>query len=180
MKYLSQFHATTILGVQHQNRTALGGDGQVTQGEMVIKANARKVRKLADYDILAGFAGTAADAMTLFDKFEARMEQYHGKMERAIVELAKEWRTDKYLRHLMAQLAVLDRNRLFIISGTGDIIEPDDHIVAIGSGAGYAKAAAQALVKYSNLSAAEIVTEALKITAAICIYTNEQITVLEL
>jgi len=174
------FRATTILGLIHQGKAAIGGDGQVTFGDVVIKSNAQKVRKMGNNSILAGFAGSAADAMSLFEKFEGRLEQYRGNLERAAVELAKEWRSDKYLRRLEAQLAVMNNEKVFLISGNGDIIEPEDKIIALGSGGGYARAAGRALIAHSQLSAKEIVTEALRIAASICIYTNEHIQVLEL
>jgi ATP-dependent HslUV protease subunit HslV len=174
------FRSTTILGVKKGNRVAMGGDGQVTLGETVMKEKAMKVRKLYDDSILVGFAGAAADAFTLFDKFEKTLEQYHGNLYRSAVELAKEWRTDKYLRRLEALLAVADKKSALVISGTGDIIEPDDNIVAIGSGGPYALAAARALLQHTNLDAASIVKEALEITAKICIYTNARITIEEL
>jgi ATP-dependent HslUV protease, peptidase subunit HslV len=176
----SGYHATTIVAVRHQGRTALGGDGQVTLGETVVKAGAQKVRRLKDGRVLAGFAGSVADAFTLFEKFEEKLERYPGNLPRASVELAKDWRTDRYLRRLEAALAVADRAHLFLISGDGNVIEPDDEIVGIGSGSGYAVAAARALKTYSNLNAAEIVRESLGIAADICIFTNREITVLEL
>jgi len=171
----SQLRATTILGVIHQGKAVMGGDGQVTLGDTIIKTNANKVRKMSNAPVLAGFAGSAADAMTLFEKFEGRLDQYRGNLERAAVELAKEWRSDKYLRRLEAQLAVMNTQKIFLISGNGDIIEPDDKIIALGSGGNYAKAAARALIQHSTLPTDEIVREALKIAASICIYTNEQI-----
>jgi len=174
------FRSTTILGVKKGNSVAMGGDGQVTLGETVMKEKAMKVRKLYDDSILVGFAGAAADAFTLFDKFEKTLEQFHGNLYRSAVELAKEWRTDKYLRRLEALLAVADKKSALVISGTGDIIEPDDNIVAIGSGGPYALAAARALLQHTNLDAASIVKEALEITAKICIYTNARITIEEL
>ncbi len=174
------FRSTTILGVKKGNGVAMGGDGQVTLGETVMKEKAMKVRKLYDDSILVGFAGAAADAFTLFDKFEKTLEQYHGNLHRSAVELAKEWRTDKYLRRLEALLAVADKKSALVISGTGDIIEPDDNIVAIGSGGPYALAAARALLQHTNLDAASIVKEALEITAKICIYTNARITIEEI
>lgn len=173
----STFRATTILGVRRKGQTAFGGDGQVTMGETIMKINARKVRKMYDDTILTGFAGASADAFTLFEKFEQKIEKYRGNLYRASVELAKEWRTDKFLRRLEALLAVADKKDTLIISGTGDIIEPDDDIVAIGSGGSYALAAARALVKHTDLSAKKIVEEALKITSQICIYTNDKIVV---
>ena len=174
------FRSTTILGVKKGTGVAMGGDGQVTLGETVMKEKAMKVRKLYDESILVGFAGAAADAFTLFDKFEKTLEQYHGNLYRSAVELAKEWRTDKYLRRLEALLAVADKKSTLVISGTGDIIEPDDNIVAIGSGGPYALAAARALLQHTNMDAASIVKEALEITAKICIYTNARITIEEL
>ncbi len=177
---MPEFHGTTIVAVRHRGRVALGGDGQVTMGDTVMKASASKVRKLADGRILAGFAGSVADGLTLFEKFEEKLERYPGNLARACVELAKDWRTDRFLRRLEALLAVADRERLFLISGDGNVIEPDDEIVTIGSGGGYALAAARALKEHSDLSAAEIVRTGLRIAAAICIYTNENVTVLEL
>ena len=174
------FYATTILGVRKGKTVAMGGDGQVTLGDTIMKESARKIRTLSDGRVITGFAGAAADAFALFDKFEKTLDQYSGNLARAAIELAKEWRTDKYLRNLEALLAVADKENTLIISGTGEIIEPDDNIVAIGSGGPYALAAARALVKHTSLSAAEIVKEALKITANICIYTNDHIVVEEL
>jgi ATP-dependent HslUV protease subunit HslV len=174
------FTGTTIVAVRHDGKVALGGDGQVTMGDTVVKATAAKVRKLKDGRILAGFAGSVADAFTLFEKFEEKLERYPGNLPRACVELAKDWRTDRYLRRLEALLAVADRTHLFLISGDGHVIEPDDQIIAIGSGSGYALAAARALKSHSKLGAPEIVRQALEIAADICIYTNRQITVLEL
>ena len=172
--------ATTVLGLSHRGSTVIGGDGQVTVGQTVMKQKARKVRKLYNGTILAGFAGAAADAFNLFGKFEDNLEKYRGNLERSAVELAKEWRTDKYLRQLEALLAVLDREKTLVISGTGEIVEPDDGIIAIGSGGPYALAAARALLKHTGLSAREIAQEALSISAGICVYTNQQITVEEL
>jgi ATP-dependent HslUV protease subunit HslV len=172
--------ATTIVAVRHNGKVALGGDGQVTMGDTVVKATALKVRKLRDGKILAGFAGSVADAFTLFEKFEEKLERYPGNLARASVELAKDWRTDRYLRRLDALLAVADTEHLLLISGDGNVIEPDDDIVGVGSGSGYAIAAARALKQYSNLSAGDIVRNALQIAADICIYTNTNITVLEL
>jgi len=177
---LPEFHATTILAVRHNGQVALGGDGQVTVGDMVAKSTATKVRKIRDGSVLTGFAGSVADAFTLFDKFEEKLERYPGNLSRAAVELAKEWRSDRYLRRLEALLAVADRDHLLMLSGNGEVIEPDDDIVAIGSGGGYALAAARALKLNSTLSAAEIVRSALEIAGDICIYTNRNITVLEL
>lgn len=172
--------ATTIVAVRHDGRVALGGDGQVTLGETVLKASATKVRKLRDGSILAGFAGSVADAFTLFEKFEEKLERFPGNLPRAAVELAKDWRTDRYLRRLEALLAVADRERLFVISGDGNVIEPDDQIAAIGSGGSYALAAARALKEHSSLGARDIVQKSLEIAGDICIYTNRNITVLEL
>jgi ATP-dependent HslUV protease subunit HslV len=172
--------ATTVIGLTHRGKTVIGSDGQVTVGQTVMKHSARKVRRMYNDRILAGFAGAAADAFTLFGKFEDHLEKYRGNLERAAVELAKEWRTDKYLRQLEALLAVLDGQTSLVISGTGEIIEPDDGIVAIGSGGSFAVAAARMLVKHSNLSAREIVEESLQTAADICIYTNRNITIEEL
>jgi ATP-dependent HslUV protease subunit HslV len=170
-----RFMGTTIVGVRHNNKVAIGGDGQVTLGNTVMKHNSSKVRKLYNDKILAGFAGAAADAFTLFEKFEEKLERYSGNLPKVAVELAKEWRTDKYLRRLEALLAVMDQKYTFLISGTGDVIEPDDGIIAIGSGGNYALAAARALVRNSSLEAEQIVKEALLIAADICIYTNDNI-----
>jgi len=175
-----QFHATTILGIMKNNQVAIGGDGQVTFGETIVKQNTRKVRKMCNDTIIAGFAGTAADAFTLFDKFEQKLDQYNGNLDRAAVELAKDWRTDKYLRRLEALLGVMNKEKAFIISGSGDVIEPEDGIIAIGSGGPFALAAARALLKYTNFSPKEVVREALTITAGICIYTNNEIIIEEL
>lgn len=174
------FKSTTILCVRRNNQVAIAGDGQVTLGNTVMKHNAKKIRRMYNGTILSGFAGGAADALTLFEKFEAKLEQYHGNLTRSAVELAKEWRTDRILRKLEALIAVADRNSSLIISGTGDIIEPDDGIVAIGSGGPYALSAARALVRHTNMSAREIAEEAMKITAEICIYTNSEILIEEL
>jgi ATP-dependent HslUV protease subunit HslV len=172
-----KFKATTILGVRKDGRVAMGGDGQVTLGDTVMKRGARKVRKIHDGRILTGFAGASADALTLFDKFEAKIEQYKGNLTRAVVELAKEWRTDKILRRLEALLVVMDAEHSFVISGTGEVVEPDDGIVAIGSGGGFALAAARALDANSSLDARAIVEESLKVAAGICVYTNDEISV---
>ena len=162
---MEQIYATTILGVRTDNGVAIGGDGQVTLGNTVMKATARKVRRMYNDTILAGFAGASADAFTLFEKFEARLSEYHGNLFRSAVELAKEWRMDKYLRRLEAMLAVLDKEHALIISGTGDVIEPDDQIIAIGSGGPYALAAARALVKYTDLNAEKLVRVSLTIAS---------------
>lgn len=172
--------STTVLGLTYKGSTVLGADGQVTVGQTVMKHRANKVRRLYNGTILAGFAGAAADAFNLFSKFEDNLEKYRGNLERAAVELAKEWRTDKYLRQLEALLAVLDREKSLVISGTGEIIEPDDGIVAIGSGGSFALAAARMLVKHSSLTAREIVEESLRTAADICIYTNTHLTIEEL
>jgi ATP-dependent HslUV protease subunit HslV len=169
--------STTILGLRHNGQVALAGDGQVTFGETVLKQRATKVRKMYKDAVLAGFAGAAADAFTLFEKFEGRLEQYRGNLSRAVVELAKEWRTDRYLRRLEAQLIVLNKDQIFLVSGTGEIIEPDDGIAAIGSGGPYALAAARALIRHSGLSAVEVAREAMSIASEICIYTNDSIVV---
>ncbi len=174
------FHGTTILGVKKGNKVALGGDGQVTMGDTVVKEKAKKIRRLYKDTVLAGFAGATADAFALFDRFEGTLEQYHGNLYRAAVEMAKEWRTDKYLRRLEALLIVADKNGILLISGAGDIIEPDDGIVAIGSGGPFALAAARALMKHTNLTPLEIVKEALLIASKICIFTNENIFIEEM
>lgn len=175
-----QFHATTIVAVRRDGRVAIGGDGQVTFGDTVMKGGASKVRRLKDGRILAGFAGSVADAFTLFEKFEEKLERYPGNLPRACVELAKDWRTDRYLRRLEALLAVGDREHLFVISGDGNVIEPDDDVISVGSGGGYALAAARALLTASDLAAPDIVRRSLEIAGDICIYTNQRITVLEL
>src|SRR4051795_9043044 len=177
---LPRIRATTILAVRRDGKVALGGDGQVTVGDTVMKSNAQKVRALRGGKLLAGFAGSAADAFTLFEKFEEKLERYPGNLSRAAVELAKDWRSDRYLRRLEALLAVADQEHLYMLSGTGDVIEPDDDIVAIGSGGAYALSAARALKEHSTLAAPEIVRTALEIAGDICIYTNRNITVLEL
>lgn len=178
---MEKIKATTIVAVKYNNEVALAGDGQVTMGDTVMKSSARKVRRLYNEEVLAGFAGTSADAFTLFEKFEGKLEEYHGNLERAAVELAKEWRTDKMLRKLEALLLVADENKILLISGTGDVIEPDDEIMAIGSGGAYAKAAARALLENNqDLSAKDIAEKSLKIAADICIYTNDNIVVEDL
>ncbi|WP_027397496.1 ATP-dependent protease subunit HslV [Anaerovibrio lipolyticus] len=177
----TQFHATTIVAVKHNGKTAIAGDGQVTFGQnTIMKASARKVRRLYHGKVLAGFAGSVADAFTLFEKFEATLEAYNGNLPRASVELAKQWRTDKVLRKLEALLLVADKENLLMISGNGEVIEPDGEVGAIGSGGFYALSAARALVKHTELSAAEIAKEALTIAADICVYTNHNIKVEEL
>jgi ATP-dependent HslUV protease, peptidase subunit HslV len=169
--------ATTVLSVRHRGGVALGGDGQVTIGQTIIKTGARKVRKLYHDRIVAGFAGAAADAFTLFARFEAKLDEHRGNLPRAAVELAKDWRTDRVLRRLEALLAVVDRDSSLIVSGTGDVIEPDDGLIGIGSGGPFALAAARALVAHSDLDAKSIVVEAMRIAAGLCIYTNDQLTV---
>ena len=171
------FHATTVLAARHRGQVAIAGDGQVTIGNTVVKAGARKVRKLYHDRVLAGFAGAAADAFTLFARFEARLEEHRGNLPRAAVELAKDWRTDRVLRRLEALLGVADRDHSLIVSGNGDVIEPDDGLIGIGSGGPFALAAARALIAHSDLDAKAIVTESMRVAAAICIYTNDQISV---
>jgi ATP-dependent HslUV protease subunit HslV len=174
-------HGTTVLGVKHNGRVALGSDGQATLGQTVMKHKAQKVRSLLNGTILAGFAGSTADAFTLFERFEAKLQEYGGNLARAAVELAKDWRTDRFLRRLEALLAVASAERMLLLSGNGDVIEPDDDIVAIGSGGTYALAAARALKKYgTDLSARQMVEEGLHIAADICIYTNHNLTILEI
>ena len=174
------FKGTTILCVRKDKRVAIAGDGQVTLGNIIMKHNARKIRKMYNGTVLAGFAGGASDALTLFERFEGKLEQFHGNLVRAAVELGKDWRTDKILRRLEAMLCVADLNNSLIISGTGDIIEPEDGIMAIGSGSAYALAAARALLRHTDMNAREIVEEAMNITAGICIYTNREIAIEEL
>jgi ATP-dependent HslUV protease subunit HslV len=173
-------HATTILAVRHEGRTVLAGDGQVTFGNTVLKQRAHKVRRLHNNTILAGFAGSAADAFALFSRFESKLDEYRGNLERAAVELARDWRTDRLLRRLEAMLIVADRKSTFLLSGTGDLIEPDDGIVAVGSGGPFAMAAARALARHSSLDAKGIAEEAMRIAADICIYTNPNLTIEEL
>ena len=170
-------HATTVVCVRHRGQVAIAADGQVSIGQTIVKANARKVRKLYHDRVVSGFAGTAADAFTLFARFEAKLDEHRGNLSRAAVELAKDWRTDRVLRRLEALLAVADRDQSFIISGTGDVIEPDDGLIGIGSGGPFALAAARALVHHSELDAKAIVTEAMRIASGICVYTNDHITV---
>jgi ATP-dependent HslUV protease subunit HslV len=171
------WHATTILGLRKDGIVALGGDGQVTLNDTVMKRNAVKIRRLADGAVLAGFAGAVADAFTLFDRFEGKLQQHNRNLLRAAVELAKDWRTDKFLRQLNAMLAVCDKERSLLISGGGEIIEPEDGILAIGSGGAYALAAARALVRHTPLGAEEIVRESLRIASEICVYSNDSIVV---
>lgn len=174
------FNGTTIIAVRRNGKSAIAGDGQVTFGQnTIMKHNAKKVRRIYGGKVVAGFAGSVADAITLFEKFEAKIEEYHGNLTRAAVELAKDWRTDKYLRRLEALLIVADKEHLLIISGNGEVIEPDDDIAAIGSGGPYALAAARALINHTDMEASHIAEEALKIAASICVYTNDHIVVEE-
>ena len=173
----AQFHGTTIVSVRRGDKVAMGGDGQVTLGNIVVKATARKVRRLYHERVLAGFAGATADAFTLFARFEAKLEEHRGNLSRAGVELAKDWRSDRVLRRLEALLAVADREHSFIISGTGDVIEPDDGLIGIGSGGPYALAAARALIANSDLDAKAIATESMRVAATICVFTNDHLTV---
>jgi len=174
------FHSTTILAVRHRDRVALAGDGQVTVGDAIVKRGARKIRRLYNDNVLAGFAGSAADSFALFSRFEAKLEQYRGNLERSAVELARDWRTDRVLRRLEAMMIVLDRKSTFLLSGNGDLIEPDDGIIAIGSGGGYALAAARALAQHTTLGARQIAEIAMAVAADVCIYTNSNITIEEL
>lgn len=174
---LEQFHGTTILSVRRQGVVAIGGDGQVSLGNTVMKSNARKVRRLYHDQVIAGFAGATADAFTLFERFEGKLEKHQGHLTRAAVELAKDWRTDRMLRRLEALLAVADKTVSLILSGTGDVIEPQDSLMAIGSGGAFAQAAARALLDNTELSAVEIVQKSLHIAADICIYTNHQLSI---
>ena len=173
-------HGTTILGVKLSDKVAVGGDGQVTLGHTVVKATAQKIRKLYDGKVIAGFAGATADAFTLFEKFEGKLKEYKGNLKRAAVELAKDWRSDKILRRLEAMIIVADKSTLLLISGNGDVLEPDEGIIAIGSGGNYALAAAKAYVENDKLSASQIVESSLKIASDICIYTNNNIMIEEL
>jgi ATP-dependent HslUV protease subunit HslV len=175
-----RIRSTTVLCVRRDDKVVMAGDGQVTLGESVIKHGAKKIRRLYQEKILAGFAGSTADAFTLFSRFEAKLEQYHGNLGRSAVELAKDWRTDKFLRHLEALLLVSDKEATFLLSGQGDVIEPDTGIAAIGSGGPFAQAAAQALADHTKLSPREIAEEAMKIASRMCIYTNDRITIEEL
>jgi ATP-dependent HslUV protease, peptidase subunit HslV len=172
-----QIRATTVVAVRHRGQVAVAGDGQVSIGNTIVKAGARKVRKLYGDRVVAGFAGAAADAFTLFARFEAKLEEHRGNLSRAAVELAKDWRSDRVLRRLEALLAVADREHSFIVSGTGDVIEPDDGLIGIGSGGPYALAAARALVANSDLDAKAIATEAMRVAATICVFTNDHLTV---
>jgi ATP-dependent HslUV protease subunit HslV len=177
---MEQFRGTTVLAVRRNGRVVLGGDGQVTLGDTIMKGNARKVRRLYQNKIIAGFAGGTADAFTLFERFEARLEKHSGNLTRAAVELAKDWRTDRLLRRLEALLIVADPGAILILSGTGDVVEPEYDLAAIGSGGAYAQAAARALLEHTQLEARSIVEQALKIAADICIYSNHQLTIEEL
>lgn len=177
---MEQFKGTTIISVRRNSKVALGGDGQVSLGNTIMKGNARKIRRLYNDKVIAGFAGGTADAFTLFERFESKLEQHNGQLTRAAVELAKDWRTDRMLRRLEALLAVADESASLIISGNGDVIEPEDFLVAIGSGGPFAQAAARALLENTELSAKEIVEKSLNIAANICIYTNANISIEEL
>ncbi|MGH7825466.1 MAG: ATP-dependent protease subunit HslV [Candidatus Binatia bacterium] len=174
------FHGTTILGIRHGGKVVVVGDGQVSLGQTVMKRSARKVRKLHHDRVIAGFAGATADAFTLFEKFEAKLEQFNGNLKRAAVELAKDWRTDRVLRRLEALLVVADSSDLLVISGSGDVVEPDDGLVAIGSGGNFALVAARVLIKHTQLDARTIAEEAMRVAAEICVYTNDQLTFEEL
>ena len=171
------FHSTTVLAVRHKASAVMAGDGQVTFGDTIVKRGARKIRRLYNDRILAGFAGSAADSFALFERFESKLEQYRGNLERSVVELAKDWRTDRVLRRLEAMLIVVDQKSTFLLSGTGDLIEPDDGIIAIGSGGAYAMAAAKALSRHTDLDAYAIAEQAMVIAASICIYTNDSVTI---
>ena len=175
----AKIRSTTVICVRRDGKVVMAGDGQVTLGQEVLKSGAKKLRRLYNNKVLAGFAGSTADAFSLFTRFESKLEQYHGNLYRSAVELAKDWRTDRMLRRLEALLIVADRDKILVLSGTGDIIEPDDGVAAIGSGGPYALAAARALIQYSNLDAKSIVQEAMRIAARICIYTNDQVVVEE-
>ena len=173
-------HGTTIICIRHKGKISMAGDGQVSMGQTILKQKASKIRTLFKGKVLAGFAGATSDAFALFSRFEVKLEEFRGNLSRAAIELAKDWRMDKALRRLEALLIVADKDNSFLISGTGDVVEPDDGIIAIGSGGSFALAAARALIKYTNLSPKEIVLEAMKISSEICVYTNDQITVKEL
>jgi ATP-dependent HslUV protease, peptidase subunit HslV len=172
-----RWHGTTILSVRRNGEVVVAGDGQVSLGQTVVKSNAKKVRRLANGNVLVGFAGATADAFTLFERLEAKLEQHPGQLMRACVELAKDWRTDRYLRRLEAMMAVADKNVSLVLSGTGDVLEPEDGLIGIGSGGSFALAAARALVTVENLSAREIAERAMKIAAGICVYTNEKVVI---
>ncbi len=177
---MPQFHATTVLGVRHDGKVVLASDGQVTLGQTVVKHQARKVRRLYHDRVLAGFAGAAADGFALFNRFEGKLEEHRGNLERAAVELARDWRTDRALRRLEAMMLVADTRAMYLLSGTGDLIEPDDGVIGIGSGGPFAVAAARALVQHSSLGARAIVEHAMAIAASICIYTNDRLVIEEL
>lgn len=172
--------STTVICIRHKGQVAMAGDGQVSMGQTILKQTAKKIRRLYKDKVLAGFAGATSDAFALFSRFEAKLEEYRGNMSRAAIELAKDWRLDKALRQLEALLIVADKKSSFLISGTGDVVEPDDGIIAVGSGGPYALAAARALISHTDLSARDVVLEAMKITAGICVYTNNQIVIEEL
>lgn len=174
------FHSTTILAIRHRDKAVLAGDGQVTFGGTIVKQSAKKIRRLYNNQILAGFAGSAADSFALFGRFESKLEQYRGNLERSAVELAKDWRTDRALRRLEAMLIVLDRQSMFLLSGTGDLIEPDEGVLGIGSGGPYALAAAKALARHTDLDARAIAERAMAVAASICIYTNNTVSIEEL
>lgn len=175
-----QFHGTTILAIRRNGKATLGGDGQLSYGETVVKAGGKKIRRLYEGKVLAGFAGGIADALALFDLFEKKLSEYHGDITRAAIEMAKEWRTDRNLRRLEADLIVMNKEKMFLISGQGEIIEPDDDVIGLGSGGAYALAAARALLKHTKLSAKEICRTALETAADICVYTNRNLTIEEL
>jgi len=177
MTNMNKFHGTTIVCVRKDGRVAMGGDGQITLGQTAIKHTAKKVRKIYNDSVIVGFSGATADALTLFDRFESKLEEYRGNLRRATVELARDWRTDRILRRLEALLAIADKENMFLISGSGDVIEPDDDVLAIGSGGPYAQAAAKALLRNTKVDARGVVEEALRIAAEICIYTNDKIIV---
>ena len=176
MALMEQYHGTTILGVKKDGKTVIAGDGQVSLGQTILKPNARKVRRLGDGSVIGGFAGATADAFTLFERLEGKLEQYSGQLMRAAVELAKEWRTDRYLRRLEAMMIVADRERTLVLTGTGDVLEPEGGVMGIGSGGNYALAAARALID-TNMGAEEIARKAMAIAAEICVYTNTNIVV---
>jgi len=180
MSDATRIHGTTILALRHNGKVVVAGDGQVSLGNTVMKRSARKVRRIYNGKVLAGFAGATADAFTLFDKFEKQLEQHSGNLRRAAVELAKDWRTDRVLRRLEALLIAADHDTLLVLSGSGDVIEPDDNVIAIGSGGNYALAAARALMKHTSLEARTIAEEAMRQAAAICIFTNDQLVIEEL
>ncbi|HEV3216918.1 MAG TPA: ATP-dependent protease subunit HslV [Vicinamibacterales bacterium] len=174
------FHATTILAIRHRDKSVIAGDGQVTLGDTIVKQGAKKVQRLYNGQILAGFAGSAADSFALFTRFESKLEQYRGNLKRSAVELAKDWRTDRILRRLEAMLIVLDKTSMFLLSGTGDLIEPDEGVLGIGSGGPYALAAAKALARHTDLDARAIAEKAMEVAASICIYTNDTLAIEEL